>query len=190
MSPDTPAGHTVTRTLRRVSARMPASARRAALSAFRRLPRRARRFLVRSFTPNYTLGAVVLLRDAEDRLLLLRQPSAVGWSLPGGLLQRGEEPADAAARELAEETALLVESAALSPATPNAIVYPHAQQVDWVFTARLPHASPELVPDQAEVAEGRWCADAHLPALTAPTARLLANYGIGPGARVGEESAR
>ena len=41
----------------------------------------------------YIVGAVALVRDAEagppGRLLLLRQPPGLGWSLPAGLLQRG-----------------------------------------------------------------------------------------------------
>jgi mutator protein MutT len=52
-------------------------------------------------------GAVV--RDAEQRLLLVKrgQPPAQGtWTLPGGRVEPGETPAQAAAREVREETGL------------------------------------------------------------------------------------
>lgn len=55
-------------------------------------------------------GAVV--RDAEGRLLLIRRghPPAEGmWSLPGGRIEPGETAAEAAAREVLEETGLEVE---------------------------------------------------------------------------------
>ncbi|MDL5155656.1 NUDIX domain-containing protein [Actinomycetospora termitidis] len=55
-------------------------------------------------------GAVV--RDAEGRLLLVRRgrpPQAGRWTLPGGRVEAGESPAAAAAREVAEETGIVVE---------------------------------------------------------------------------------
>lgn len=55
-------------------------------------------------------GAVV--RDAAGRLLLVRrghEPALGSWSLPGGRIEVGESPAEAAAREVAEETGLIVE---------------------------------------------------------------------------------
>jgi ADP-ribose pyrophosphatase YjhB (NUDIX family) len=55
-------------------------------------------------------GAIV--HDGAGRLLLIRRgrPPGVGtWSLPGGRLEPGETAAAAAAREVREETGLLVE---------------------------------------------------------------------------------
>jgi 8-oxo-dGTP diphosphatase len=54
-------------------------------------------------------GAVV--HDATGRLLLVqrgREPQAGRWTLPGGRVEPGESPAEAAAREVAEETGVVV----------------------------------------------------------------------------------
>jgi len=47
---------------------------------------------------------LTLAFDEAGRALLIQQPWADGWMLPGGALQSGETLAKAAARELAEET--------------------------------------------------------------------------------------
>jgi 8-oxo-dGTP diphosphatase len=154
--------------------------RRLAYRVFRSLPAAARRGLVRQLTPNYTLGAVVLVRDPAGSLLLVRQPSSAGWSLPGGLLERNETPAEAAARELAEETGVVVPAASLRPAEPNARVSSSAQQVDLVFSVELGGEAPELRLDPVEVAEAAWHSPGELPVLTPATARLLGAYGLGP----------
>jgi ADP-ribose pyrophosphatase YjhB (NUDIX family) len=55
-------------------------------------------------------GAVVV--DSEGRLLLVRrahEPSLGLWSLPGGRVEPGETAREAAAREVLEETGLVVE---------------------------------------------------------------------------------
>ena len=60
-------------------------------------------------------AARVLLVDADDRVLLFHgcdpADSTAGhwWFTPGGGLDAGESPAQAAARELAEETGLVVD---------------------------------------------------------------------------------
>ncbi|WP_162248063.1 NUDIX domain-containing protein, partial [Angustibacter sp. Root456] len=79
-----------------------------ALRVFRRLPAPVRRALVRAGTPGFTVGAVCLL-ERDGRLLMLRQPHRNGWSLPGGLLDRGESAADAVVREVREELGLTIE---------------------------------------------------------------------------------
>ena len=144
---------------------------------------RWRQRLVRLGTPGYTVGAVVLVRDADapapGRLLLLRQPPGPGWSLPGGLLGRGERPLAAAARELAEETGIKVHPDDLRPGVPNAVVHTHGRWIDVVFEACVP-AYQTFDVDEAEVHEAAWHPVDALPRLTGPTARLLSHYGLGP----------
>jgi len=56
------------------------------------------------------VGALVV--DAEGRTLLVRRrnpPGAGLWSLPGGRVEPGESDVEAVAREVAEETGLVVE---------------------------------------------------------------------------------
>jgi ADP-ribose pyrophosphatase YjhB (NUDIX family) len=166
--------------------RRPAAVRALRLAAFRafyRLPMRWRRRLVRLGSASYIVGAVTIVRDADapppGRILLLRQPPGPGWSIPGGLLGRGEHPAVGAARELAEETGIRVDAAQLLPGVPNAIVHTGGRWVDVVFQVSV-SADSELAVDEAEVHEAAWYPMDALPRLTTPTARLLAHYGIGP----------
>lgn len=62
-----------------------------------------------SDTPRTRLAAYTLCID-QGRLLLVRvapgYPAAGVWTLPGGGVEFGEDPADAARRELAEESGL------------------------------------------------------------------------------------
>ncbi|MFN9578926.1 MAG: NUDIX domain-containing protein [Novosphingobium sp.] len=56
------------------------------------------------------LGCRVLAFDGEGRILLVRHSYGSGrWMLPGGGIDRGEEPLLAALRELAEEIACALE---------------------------------------------------------------------------------
>jgi ADP-ribose pyrophosphatase YjhB (NUDIX family) len=166
----------------------PASGPRARLRslayhAFYRLSGRWRRRIVRLVKPTYIVGAVTLVRDADapppGRLLLLRQPPGSRWSLPGGLMERGERPVECAARELAEETGLRVPVRAIRPAVPNAIVHTDGRWIDVVFEADVP-APQQFTVDGDEVFEAAFHRIDALPQLTVPTARLLAHYGIGP----------
>jgi ADP-ribose pyrophosphatase YjhB (NUDIX family) len=50
----------------------------------------------------------VILRDAEGRVLLVRQADGAVWSTPGGAVEPLECPSDAAVREMWEETGLHV----------------------------------------------------------------------------------
>lgn len=150
-----------------------------------RIPTRWRRRLVRVISPKFIIGAVVIVRDADaeaagtGRILLQRQPPGHGWSVPGGLLGRGEEPVVAAARELFEESGVRVAPGDLTALDPNVIVHTSGRWLDCVFEARIPADTPFVV-DGGEVLEAAWHRLDALPPLTVPTARLLAYYGMGP----------
>src|SRR5262249_34980867 len=131
--------------------------RRFGFGVFYSLPFSIRRRLVRLAVTKYAVGAVALVRDSEatgtDRLLLLRQPPGMGWTLPAGLLHRGERPIDGCARELAEETGIVLGPDQLAPALPNAVIHHRGQWVDVVFEARVAASQVELVVDGAEALE-------------------------------------
>ncbi|MEV0349572.1 NUDIX hydrolase [Nonomuraea sp. NPDC050680] len=59
--------------------------------------------------------AFAVVRDDADRMLLTCVDRAGrGWDIPGGHLEPGESPVDAAVRELAEETGLVLAPEELS----------------------------------------------------------------------------
>ncbi|MFJ4201008.1 NUDIX domain-containing protein [Streptomyces sviceus] len=53
-----------------------------------------------------TVAAGVLLFDERDRVLLVDPTYKAGWEFPGGVVERGEAPARAGMREVAEETGI------------------------------------------------------------------------------------
>ncbi|MFI8291485.1 NUDIX domain-containing protein [Streptomyces sp. NPDC085614] len=57
-----------------------------------------------------TLAAGVLLFDEHDRFLLVDPTYKPGWEFPGGVVERGEPPARAGMREVAEEIGLELDS--------------------------------------------------------------------------------
>lgn len=121
----------------------------AALVGFRALPGRLQRTLVRAGTPSYTVGAVCLI-EHEGEVLLLWQPHRHGWSLPGGLLGRGEEPHAAVIREVQEEVGLSID-----PGEACAVrVQATTQQVDVIYRVRVT-TRPDLTL-ATEARKARW----------------------------------
>ncbi|MBP0614269.1 NUDIX hydrolase [Jiella mangrovi] len=99
------------------------------------------------------LGVSVCLSN-ETGVLLVRRGKAPYrnlWSLPGGRVEFGEALADAARRELAEETGLDIRS--LSFATLHEAIGDDAHAVIAVFTGSLPQgALPQAGDDAAAIA--------------------------------------
>jgi ADP-ribose pyrophosphatase YjhB (NUDIX family) len=67
-------------------------------------PSRLGALLVRTSLPRYIIGALGLVWDEQDRLLLGRQSHRTpGWALPGGGVYSGESLEACLRREMAEE---------------------------------------------------------------------------------------
>ena len=119
------------------------------LTVFRWLPGPVRRVLVRAGTPSFTVGAVCVI-DHRGTYLMLRQPHRPGWSLPGGLCDRGESAAQAVTREVREETGLRIEVGL--PVTVQ--VNGRVRRVDVVYRIRVDDR-PAVVAG-GEAIQARW----------------------------------
>jgi 8-oxo-dGTP diphosphatase len=54
------------------------------------------------------IAAGLLIRDNEGRILMVKPTYKDGWDIPGGYVEPGESPAQAAAREVVEELGVAV----------------------------------------------------------------------------------
>lgn len=133
------------------------------------MPQRLRRWAVRLVIPRAPLGAAVLIRDPESRVLLVRPTyyRRETWTLPGGWARRGEELAAAAAREAREELGLEV-----AVGRPLATARGPFGEVTVVFSAACDELPGQLVLD-AEIAEARFFAPGSLPPLFGPARWLV-----------------
>jgi len=123
---------------------------------------------------------VVVLAGADEvlRILLIQRgnpPFAGSWALPGGFVEEGEQVAEAAPRELAEETGLRVDAGALELLgvydTPGRD--PRGWTVSVVYVARVPGESAVAGADDA--GDARWFAVEALPELAFDHALILAD---------------
>src|SRR3954447_24534946 len=72
------------------------------------LPPSSRRWLTRRFQASFTASAACVITNDNGQVLLLNhvlRPRS-GWGLPGGFLERGEQPETGVRREIREETGL------------------------------------------------------------------------------------
>jgi len=150
---------------------MPDRLHRFLLRCYRALPRWARRWAVRLLAPSFTVGAICHIERADGDVLLVRQAYRERWGVPGGLLQRREEPAVAAVREVFEEVGLRVELLG----EPAVVVDAAPQRIDLVFRARpvVDAESVEARPCSPEIAAVQWFSPDALPELQHETAHAL-----------------
>ena len=144
--------------------------RRLALRVYRGLPRPLRILAVRVIAPGHTVGALCFVEREDGRVLLLRQYHRDGWTLPGGLLNRGEDPAQAVVREVREETGLGVE-VDLPFATH---VAPGSRRVDVLF--HVPVRGEPAVRADGEAISAEWLALADAGEVDEPTATSFAAF--------------
>jgi 8-oxo-dGTP diphosphatase len=123
----------------------------------------------------YLAVSAAIIRDGKILVVRRARPPAHGlYTLPGGVVESGETLADAAMREVREETGLTIEPVALAGFR-ETIVRDANERVErhfviLCFAARWRAGEPVL---NEELSEARWLAPAELGGL--PTTPGLAD---------------
>jgi 8-oxo-dGTP diphosphatase len=125
-------------------------------------------------------GVSAVVRDDTARLLLARRSDNNRWSLPAGLIDPGEQPADAVLREVYEETGVHVRIDAVGGVATHPVVYPNGDTCEYLNVWFRCHAvgGHARVNDDESV-EVAWFALDALPALD-DWARLRIGTGLHP----------
>lgn len=104
--------------------------------------------------------ASALMFDARGRVLLVRNADGDVWTTPGGMIEPGETPADAAVREIWEETGLVVALTRIVGVFGGELctsTYSNGDRIAWistVFEARVTGGT--LRPDHVETLDVRY----------------------------------
>ncbi len=127
--------------------------------------------------PLWLPGVSALVTNEQGQVLMVQRSDNGLWTLPSGIVEPGEEMAAACAREVLEETGVVVQVEALiAIQTVGPVVYPNqdvTSYVDHFFKCR-PIGGTAVVGDDESVAVG-WFDPAELPLPGTPrTASQLA----------------
>jgi 8-oxo-dGTP pyrophosphatase MutT (NUDIX family) len=119
--------------------------------------------------------AMGVVLDDRRRVLLGRRSDTGNWTLPGGIIDPGEQPADAACREIYEETAVVAVPEVLTMISVSPpITYPNGDQVEYLeYCFRCRIAGGEARVHDGELVEVAWHGLGALPVLGPATTRLL-----------------
>lgn len=139
---------------------------------WRKLPKWGRHTLVLATQTSFTVSAGVIVINEEYQILLLNhvlRPKS-GWGVPGGFLQASEQPAEAAQREIFEETGLKISDARFIEARTI------KRHVEFIFCARANGAAQAR---SREIFDARWFALYEMPAEISSQDRRLIERAVG-----------
>lgn len=110
----------------------------------------------------------VIVVDDHERLLLVRHAGQRdGWAVPGGAVDVGESPAEAAVREIREETGVHIGGLRLLDVLGGAeyeVTYANGDRVAYVTAVyQAGITGGRAVPDQEEISELGWFTVPQLP---------------------------
>jgi 8-oxo-dGTP diphosphatase len=126
--------------------------------------------------PMLTVDVVVLTEASVPSLLLIQRahpPFAGDWALPGGFVEEGEPVADAAPRELAEETGLEAGSLRLLGVYDTPGRDPRGWTVSIVYLATV--QSEVAVSGADDARDARWFHPDALPQLAFDHAAIISD---------------
>lgn len=110
--------------------------------------------------PRVTMGVVGVLLDDLGRVLLAEHVyhPRMPWGLPGGAINRGEDPADALQREMREELGIEV-----TVGIPLLVERTYLGHVDLAFMC---HGQVQPLVSSPEILDFNWYRRSDVPALT------------------------
>ncbi|SEI98173.1 NUDIX hydrolase [Demequina mangrovi] len=118
-------------------------------------------------------ATAVVVRPSPDRpgvrqVLLAHRPDFAVWATVGGIIDPGEQPAVAAARECLEEADVVAEPEALAWVhVQEPAIYPNGDRVQFLdLTFRCRYVSGEPHPADGENSEVAWFDEDALPPLS------------------------
>jgi 8-oxo-dGTP diphosphatase len=125
---------------------------------WRRVPKKLKRATMRLTHARFAVTAGAIITDANGRVLLLKHRfrPGTGWGMPGGFIEKGEQPEEALRRELREEVGLELGKVKLF--TTRAFKTPH--QIEIVFQAQARGPTNQL---NYEIQKAAWFSPGELP---------------------------
>ncbi|RYX78584.1 NUDIX domain-containing protein [bacterium] len=126
-----------------------------------------------TFVTHQERSRVIVCNEYDEVLLVKGTISDWRWSLPGGGIEKNEDPLLAAVRELQEETGIIVNQ---SLVTKKAVL--HKGEKDVPYTAHIYQVmvAKDILPSNPvnvlEVADIRWFATDALPERLSPMAQI------------------
>jgi 8-oxo-dGTP pyrophosphatase MutT (NUDIX family) len=127
-------------------------------------------------------GVTGVVRDEHGRVLLARRRDNGRWSVPAGMIEPGEQPADAVLREVFEETGVRAVIDGVGGVATHPVEYPNGDRCEYLNVWFRCHAAggTARVGDD-ESTEVGWFAPGDLPELD-DWSRLRIDTTADPGA--------
>ena len=109
---------------------------------WRRMPAKLKGWGVRFTQTRFTVTTAAIITNSEGRVLLLhhRFRPGSGWGIPGGFVERGEQPDEALRRELREEVGLEIANLELFKTR----AFGKAKQIEILFRCRAQGETEQL----------------------------------------------
>jgi 8-oxo-dGTP diphosphatase len=146
-------------------------------AVWRRVPKTLRHWTLGLSHPRFAATAGAVIIDEQDRVLLLKHRFRLGsgWGIPGGYLEKGEQPEAALRRELREEVGLEIKKVELVFVR----AFKKPRQLEIVFRCRPAGETNQL---NYEIQKAAWFAPDELPKSLPKDQRRLIKMALNDGA--------
>jgi 8-oxo-dGTP diphosphatase len=111
-------------------------------------------------------GVSAVVRNSNGQVLLARRSDNGRWSLPAGVIDPGEQPADAVLREVFEETGVQAEIERVGGVATHPVIYPNGDSCEYLnvwFRCRAVGGKARVNDDEST--QVGWFGPADLPNL-------------------------